>query len=290
MLGVSPAVDVSGRGGMGYSPASAASAREAPAEGVGEVDITEPMLLKALSWSTKFKNRSLEEADEVMAQTTHLKLHGQGITRVSDLTSFTGLQVLYLYDNRIAYMAPLVQCAKLTHLYLQNNALTTTDMIRGLPLLKKLYLDCNRLKCVSGFEGCVSLEELHISDQSLGRGECLRFDDACTATLSGSLKVLISQSNQIADAKPLANLAELEEVDLSNNDLDVDSNLTDFFVRCERLRKLSLLGNPICKTSRGIEAEAIVSCPNLQEYNNKGVSAQKRKCILLRHQQSKGKK
>ena len=102
--------------------------------------------------------------------------------------------------------------------------------------------------------------------------------------------MLISQSNQIADAKPLANLAELEEVDLSNNDLDVDSNLTDFFVRCERLRKLSLLGNPICKTSRGIEAEAIVSCPNLQEYNNKGVSAQKRKCILLRHQQSKGKK
>ncbi len=68
MLGVSPAADVSGRGGMGYSPASAASAREAPAEGDGEVDITEPMLLKALSWSTKFKNRSLEEADEVMGK------------------------------------------------------------------------------------------------------------------------------------------------------------------------------------------------------------------------------
>ena len=79
----------------------------------------------------------------------------------------------------------------------------------------------------------------------------------------------------------LANLTELEEADLSRNDIKDSESLKEMFDKCKQLKKLSLLSNPVCKTSRGIEAEAILTCTSLEEFNNKEISDQKRKCIQV---------
>ena len=52
----------------------------------------------------------------------------------------------------------------------------------------------------------------------------------------------------------LSKLTELEEVDLSRNAIKESASLKDVFDKCKKLKKLSLLSNPVCKTSRGIEA------------------------------------
>ena len=105
---------------------------ENSADEAREVPVSEQTLLKAISWDTKFKNKSVEEVDEVMAQVTHLKLHGLSppLTRVDDLTRFKALSVLYLYDNKINHIGSLAPCQDLTHLYLQNNNLESTEMIQ----------------------------------------------------------------------------------------------------------------------------------------------------------------
>jgi len=293
---------------------------ENSADEAREVPVSEQTLLKAISWDTKFKNKSVEEVDEVMAQVTHLKLHGLSppLTRVDDLTRFKALSVLYLYDNKINHIGSLAPCQDLTHLYLQNNNLESTEMIQvstrdearrpfssfpatlapvlsflltnssssppptqSLPKLKKLYVDCNSVSRISGLYGCSALEELHVSDQRLEPGTSLEFNNGSLASIGPSLKVFIAQGNNIDDVSKLSKLTELEEVDLSRNAIKESASLKDVFDKCKKLKKLSLLSNPVCKTSRGIEAEAILTCNSLEEFNNKEVTDQKRKCIQV---------
>jgi len=256
---------------------------ENSADEAREVPVSEQTLLKAISWDTKFKNKSVEEVDEVMAQVTHLNLHGLSppLTRVDDLTRFKALSVLYLYDNKINHIGSLAPCQDLTHLYLQNNNLESTEMIQSLPKLKKLYVDCNSVSRISGLYGCSALEELHVSDQRLEPGTSLEFNNGSLASIGPSLKVFIAQGNNIDDVSKLSKLTELEEVDLSRNAIKESASLKDVFDKCKKLKKLSLLSNPVCKTSRGIEAEAILTCNSLEEFNNKEVTDQKRKCIQV---------
>ena len=103
--------------------------------GSKEVNVSEQILLRAICWDTKFKNKPIEEVEEVMAQVTHLKLHGlsPALTRVDDLKRFKALSSLYLYDNKISYLGSLAPCKALTHLYLQNNELESTEMIQVRP-------------------------------------------------------------------------------------------------------------------------------------------------------------
>ena len=249
-----------------------------------EVPVTEAMLFKAIAWETKFKTKkkeSAEEVDEVMANVTHLKLHDLSLTRVDDLSKFKSLKNLYLYDNKISHIGTLAPCQSLTHLYLQNNRLGSTEMIQSLPQLKKLYVDCNCISRVSGLYGCSALEELHISDQDLEPGLSLEFNNGSLTSIGPSLKIFIAQGNNIKEVSKLANLTELEEADLSRNDIKDSESLKEMFDKCKQLKKLSLLSNPVCKTSRGIEAEAILTCTSLEEFNNKEISDQKRKCIQV---------
>ncbi|QDZ18080.1 leucine-rich repeat domain-containing protein [Chloropicon primus] len=244
---------------------------------------TEQELLKAIGWNSKYKNKTLEEVDEVMAQITHLKLHGltPPLTRVDDLKRFKALSVLYLYDNKISYIGSLAPCKGLTHLYLQNNSLESTEMIQSLPNLKKLYMDCNCVARVSGLYGCSALEELHLSDQRLDSETSLEFNNGSLTSIAPTLKVFIAQGNNMSDVSKLSTLVELEEVDFSRNKIRESTSLKEMFEKCAKLKKLSLLSNPICKTSRGIEAEAILTCQNLEEFNNKEVTDKKRKCIQV---------
>ena len=82
-----------------------------PSCGSKEVNILEQILLRAICWDTKFKNKPIEEVEEVMAQVTHLKLHGlsPALTRVDDLKRFKALSSLYLYDNKISYIGSLAR-------------------------------------------------------------------------------------------------------------------------------------------------------------------------------------
>ena len=143
-------------------------------------------------------------------------------------------------------------------------------------------MDCNCVSRISGLYGCSALEELHLSDQRLEPGVSLEFNNGSLTSIGQSLKVFIAQGNNICDVSKLCTLVELEEVDFSRNNINDSASLREMFQKCTKLKKLSLLSNPICKTSRGIEADAILTCDNLEEYNNKEVGDQKRKCIRAR--------
>lgn len=153
--------------------------------------------------------------------------------------------------------------------------------MQSLPNLKKLYMDCNRVSRVSGLYGCSALEELHLSDQRIDPGVSLEFNNGSLTSIGGSLKVFIAQGNNITDVGKLVALRELEEVDFSRNHIDESEGLKEMFSQCQKLRRLSILGNPICRTSRSIEADAILTCTLLEEFNNKEVTHQKRKCIQM---------
>ena len=105
---------------------------------------------------------------------------------------------------------------------------------------KEMYLGNKGIEKIRGFEDFVNLEYLCISGNKLKKVNNL---DA-----NFRMKVLSAQDNQICTLKgSLTSFRNLEQLDLSNNELRDLSKLLPVLERFQFLTHLNLKGNPCCE-------------------------------------------
>ncbi len=154
------------------------------------------------------------------------------------------LQVLYLYDNQITKIQNLNFASILQYLYLHNNLIKEIPPLI-MPNLRKIYLDDNEIKEVTGLNECVNLEELHVARQRLPTFTSLQFDPATLFSISRTLQVLEISGSGISVLQPFHVLYNLRKLFCKDNSV-VDLNEVEAIVGLPRLEEANFLGNPCC--------------------------------------------
>ena len=217
-----------------------------------------------------------------LLRSSHLRLNGRGLQRLSHLDMCPNARVLYAFDNLIEDLLPACDAKLLESVYAQNNLISTvpSDFGKLLPNLTRLYLNGNKISMFSGWAGVESsvLAELHLADQQ----DCtdgLSFDSDTLVSLSGSLKVLDISGNKLHSLSFLNGLTSLETLLADHNELNDTEDVIAFISQNTSLKVLSLLGNPVCASSSILRDGAVLLCPQLEFFNGKSVSEAERQFV-----------
>ena len=142
----------------------------------------------------------------------HLNIYLNSISDLSGLSGLTNLEDLYLADNKIVDLAPLSQLDNLQTLYLWNNGVRDLSPVKFINSLSNIYLDANPLSDLT------PLIETNI--RQLGVSEMNLTDDQLRplANLT-NLIALYANDNQLHDIEWLSELASLQWLELSNNQI-----------------------------------------------------------------------
>ena len=148
-------------------------------------------------------------AERPAASVVRLDLPERGLTDVSPLAAFTGLEVLDLHGNAVVDVWPLGALAKLRRLDLSHNRVEDVSALAGLQGLEVLLLDGNRVTDVLPLALLPRLARLDLSGN--------RVADALLLAELRSLSRLDLSGNRVGDASPLGDLSRLVWLDLSGN-------------------------------------------------------------------------
>ena len=166
-------------------------------------------------------SRIVREAGGYRAPAVNEKLwiHNRRFKRIENLEKFTGVAMLHLENNQIENIGP---------------------GLRHMSKLKALYLNCNMLRKVD-----VNLAaNENLSHLNLATNQIASFEPDGLPSSLNTILVAANCLETAASIAPLANLPNLEVLDLQNNKLDGE-DLFDLFPRFTSLRVLYLIGNPI---------------------------------------------
>ena len=135
--------------------------------------------------------------------------------QIVDLTGLewaTGLEQLFLSDNRISNLSPLAGLTGLERLDLNFNGINTNlSPLAGLTGLKQLFLKGNNLSDISPLAGLTRLERLHLARN--------RISDISPLAGLHRLELLNLQFNRISSISPLARLTGLRWLFLGDSDI-----------------------------------------------------------------------
>jgi hypothetical protein len=81
---------------------------------------------------------------------TYLSITNMHFTSVRELSRFTKMKHLFLYDNRIESLSGIEHMVDLVDLYVQNNQLTDLSPLRNLTKIQTLYVSKNKLRKING--------------------------------------------------------------------------------------------------------------------------------------------
>jgi hypothetical protein len=81
---------------------------------------------------------------------TYLSITNMHFSSLRELSRFTKMRHLFIYDNRITSLVGIEQMTELVDLYAQNNQLTDLSPIRNLTNLKTIYVSSNKLTKING--------------------------------------------------------------------------------------------------------------------------------------------
>jgi hypothetical protein len=81
---------------------------------------------------------------------TYLSLTNMQITSIRELSRFTKMRHLFLYENRIQSLVGIEQMSELIDLYVQGNQLTELSPIKNLTNIHTLYVNNNKLTKING--------------------------------------------------------------------------------------------------------------------------------------------
>lgn len=81
---------------------------------------------------------------------TYLSITNMHFTSVRELSRFTKMKHLFLYENRIESLVGIERMVDLVDLYVQNNQLTDLSPIRNLTNIQTLYVSKNKLRKING--------------------------------------------------------------------------------------------------------------------------------------------
>ena len=144
-----------------------------------------------------------------VASLTKLVIGPSGIHSLVGLGQLTNLEFLWLSENQIVDVSPLVQLTNLEFLLLSGNQIADVTPLAQLTNLKWLMLSTNQIADVSPLAQLTNLEELNLSANQIA-------DITPLAQLT-NLEELHLSYNRIADVSPLAQLTNLEELNLFRN-------------------------------------------------------------------------
>ena len=147
----------------------------------------------------------------------YLYLHYKGLRKIEALDNYVNLNSLWLENNSIRQISGISHLEKLTMLYLQHNHIERIDGISTLVNLVTLNLSYNSITVIENLSGCTSLETLDLSN------------------------------NMIIDYKDCRGLEEcksLTSVNLSENKIEYDDRLLDFFFQFQNFIYFNFEKNP----------------------------------------------
>ena len=165
-----------------------------------------------------------------------------GLTDISDLSQFTGLEELYLQSNDIASLEPLRSLGKLRTLRVHGNRrLTSLSGLEGLTALEVLG---GRSMQINNIEAIRKLTQLRYIDLSYNQ-----IEDVSAMSNMNKLELVLVDRNPISDASPFSNKPQLERVSFYG------SKVSDIS---------ALFGNTALKIV-GVRGEGNIACSQVDE-------------------------
>lgn len=170
---------------------------------------------KILDMMHNFYKLIPQDVNEITAKTAaqiqFLDLDKQGISDLSGLEYFTGLERLKLQDNQIQDLKPLQNLTHLTELWLRKNKVTDLTPLQGLTELKTLLLTDNLIEDLEPIEDLNKLQMLDLRDNQI--------DDLTPLKDLHNLTVLDVSDNGFGDLTALEGLSKLQYLQANDNDL-----------------------------------------------------------------------
>jgi len=236
--------------------------------------ITQAVLMKG----TSMKKDRFESNEKFMGRLTHLSLNDRKLVKIENLQYCKKLQYLNLYNNDITKIEGLDNLTNLEQLHLERNRIKRIEGLTGVRKLKQLYLTNNKIQSVEGLEYLENLEELYVSEQRL-QGKSMSFSLDSMAAVSGKLRVLEAESNNVVDPTPLSYLSELQKLKLQNNKIEKYEDLERLLACMTSLTELDLRQNPIEKTNK-LRDQVFMMSRSLETFNEKQILSTEREFLL----------
>lgn len=173
-----------------------------------------------------------------------LKLQGNQIQDLKPLQNLTHLTELWLRKNKVSDLTPLQGLTELKTLLLTNNAVSDLQPLKGLQNLNQLVFENNKVKDLTPLKDLHNLTSLDVSGNSvvdltplagLSKLKWLQANN-CNLTKLPDFKNLTElyqfrlDNNKITDLTPLKDAAKLDYVSLSNNQVSDLTPLQDLKV------------------------------------------------------------
>ncbi|XP_061225335.1 leucine-rich repeat and IQ domain-containing protein 1 [Neopsephotus bourkii] len=169
----------------------------------------------------------------------NLELSYNRITRIGGLASLKNLQQLIVDHNQLISTKGLYEAPTLIHLDCSFNHLTQVEGIENCGLLQILKLQGNNLQEFPRLENHVLLRELYLDDNSFSSMRML------SLYWLPLLRILLLSQNRLTELVPLNSFLSLEKLDIKNNCLSDLEGVISWLSGCQKLKQLSLSGNPL---------------------------------------------
>lgn len=175
------------------------------------------------------------------------------------VAGIVSVSVLDLSGNQLSSVVNLAPLTRLTDLNLSGNRISSLDGISAFPSLRNLDLSANSLTDIAPLSALRNLDALDLSRNRVSDYAPLAqtkltslkathnsIGDLDSIASIRTLRTLNVATNMITSVKPLENLSELAELDVSNNLIFRLSPLTD----CPSLGTVACGGNPAIDTRK----------------------------------------
>jgi len=243
----------------------------------GSITIAERAHELILRGTKKSPTRGMKPS-QWQATIHHLHLANLGLLGDLDLLRWApGLQVLYVYDNRLTSLNGLGALKVLTHIYANNNDITDVGF-EAPPSLEQLHLNGNCIELLTGLQQAMSLSHLDIGGQRTGS---VRVERESLWGIANSLRSLTLSHNGLEDEglAQLVVLQNLTSLDLSANALTSTSVLSQLLFRMPHLASLKVKPNPCTAKPKWREA-LVIAGASLEEVDGKAVAAHERAFLM----------
>ena len=239
-----------------------------------EQPITLSLLLRCSPNAQKTLNK-VSRSD--LPTLSHLVLSGKGITKIESLEYCPGAQHLYLYENRISVIENLAPVSRLKVLYLQSNRIRKLDNLSPLVSLQRLDVSDNEITVLEGLSSLQQLQELACNRQRIAVPMTIEEDSV--VGVSRTLGKLSLTGNLIEDVGVLWYLDGVQEVDLSDNQIEFTEGLDKMLTCMRGLAKLVLRGNPVTRIPK-YRDEVVMRNPSVQELDGRDILANEREYLF----------
>lgn len=183
--------------------------------------------------------QNADEAFKKVIDDNDLILYGGGSESIEDITplgSFTNLQTLVLYNNRISDITSLSTLTNLRTLRLELNRVSDISPLRNLKNLESLQIDDNQISDLRPLAALVHLRTLWIMRNKVR--------DITPLAGLGALEDLYLSGNPVVDLTPITHMS-VRDVRLSNLGIEDVSALRDLNQKIMALITLDLSKNKI---------------------------------------------